>query len=586
MAIGTDFAISAAKAITYTGTAHGVAAAGYHTVIAFHRWLQDLADDAVASGDDLLDITNLTPSDRSTDNIITLINGYNIDQDVSEHLYDGSIIQAGGDDVWDGLVVIAAEGMDLQILQEGVTLVDPFWNTIPNGESTKGLNRDVANGISHRFMLKVKTGGTAIDGQRIVGNTRQTGFTYSEFKINGTANGNNVLALSYAVDLNDTVDASGLTGITNVTEGYVLLDIKGDLVVDEPFYSEWNTDGNSSKAFYERMKWLTMEGTATTLYGLPGEDFRGITHKLTIASGTGTWAGAEALSWSGGTGQLLAVDDTDGTTPTALWMQILTGVAPTSGVVTGGTSSATATVNAAAEKTLSTPFCGSSTGSALIGAYGFGMEAVDAGASDLFTDLDGNTIQPPNNVTFTVDGTVSGEDRVLVGPKGAGTTLQSGQFLLDTAVTGASTDVIVKVGTETPGTGTDSETNTPTTGSIRIQRDSDGVYEYVTYTGYTVQASTMTFTGCSGVPVAAIDQEVYISYIDKLADASNATFTVVAAGTRDLFIRVRDGGTAGDLEGIKTFETTGALIASNSSATVIRTNDGQPSEVLYSTYDV
>ncbi len=45
MAIGTEFAISVGKAITYTGTAHGVAGATYWTVLEFHRWLQDLADD-------------------------------------------------------------------------------------------------------------------------------------------------------------------------------------------------------------------------------------------------------------------------------------------------------------------------------------------------------------------------------------------------------------------------------------------------------------------------------------------------------------------------------------------------------------
>lgn len=581
MAIGTDFAVSAAKAITYTGTAHGVAAAGYYPVIEFHRWLQDLADDAVASGDDLLDITDETPSDRSTDNIITLINGYNIDQTVSEHLYDGSIIQGtiGVDrQVWDGLVVIANEGMDLQILQEGISITTPFWNTIPNGETTKGLNRDVANGISHRFMLLVHdfaADGGDIDGRRLIGTTRQTGFTYSEFKINGTSNGNNVLALTYATDLNDTTDASTRTEIDNSTEGFALLDINVN-GADEEYYSEWNKHTYTINEFYERMKYITSEGTSVTLYGIPGEDFRGITHELAISSGTGTWgtppAQDEELTWTGGTGRLLAVDDLTGTASTRLWMQILTGTAPSSGTVTGTTSGATAVISGSTERVVSTPFCGSSTGSALIGAYGFGMEVSDTGASDLFTDLGTNVITPPNNVSFTVDGVVIGEDRVLVGPESGGE-LDTGQFLLSTAVTGASTNVIVKVGTETPGTGTDSETNTPATGSIRIQRDSDGVYEKVDYTGYTVQASTMTFTGCTGVPVAAVDQEVYISYIDKLATATSEAFSVVASGTRNLFIRVRDGGTAGDLEGIKTFETTGSLSNADSSTTVIRTSD-------------
>ena len=81
--------------IRYIGGDHG-ASPTYATVIELHRFLQDLADDASFVGDDELDITVVTPSDRSTDNIITLINGYNIDDNAAEHLYDGSIIQAGG----------------------------------------------------------------------------------------------------------------------------------------------------------------------------------------------------------------------------------------------------------------------------------------------------------------------------------------------------------------------------------------------------------------------------------------------------------------------------------------------------------
>ena len=46
MAIADDFAVSAAGAITYVGAAHGAAGAGYYTTIEFHRWLQDIADDA------------------------------------------------------------------------------------------------------------------------------------------------------------------------------------------------------------------------------------------------------------------------------------------------------------------------------------------------------------------------------------------------------------------------------------------------------------------------------------------------------------------------------------------------------------
>ena len=56
MAIGDDFSIAANGDIRYTGTVVN------YTVIAFHRWLGDLMDDAQASGNDILDITDATAS--------------------------------------------------------------------------------------------------------------------------------------------------------------------------------------------------------------------------------------------------------------------------------------------------------------------------------------------------------------------------------------------------------------------------------------------------------------------------------------------------------------------------------------------
>ena len=146
------------------------------------------------------------------------------------------------------------------------------------------------------------------------------------------------------------------------------------------------------------MKWLTecasgsSDGTANgTLYGLNGNLFRGITHEIPLNSGSQSvtdFSAFEPVSWTGGTGQMLAVDDVNAATK--MWIQILTGVAPTAGsiTITGGTSGATIdTSGASVEKTVSAPFCGASTGSALIGAYGFGMETADTSASDLFLDL-------------------------------------------------------------------------------------------------------------------------------------------------------------------------------------------------------
>ena len=563
MAIADDISIAANGDIRYTGAAHGAAGAGYYTVIEFHRFLQDKADDAVASGDDLLDITDSTPSERATDNYITLINSYNIDQTLSEHLYDGTVVQAGGDEVWDGLVVIANEGIDLQIIQDGAQIANDFWNTIPNGETEKGLNRDVANGIAQRFMLKVRDAGADIDGKRLIGTTRVIGKTFSEFKINGTARGNNVLALTFADDNNDTEDASGWSTITN-TEGYRAIDVNND-TTDEYFYSEWNRDTYTMNQLYTRLKYLTRGEAANvgTIYGIDAKIFRGITHELSGTQASGTFVQPEEISWTGGTGQLLAIDST--TAGTKIWMQILTGVAPTSGTVTGN-GGATFTVSGSAEKPISTPFCGQSTGTAIIGSYGFGIEYADLSASDLLTALDGNQYQPPNNVTFSVGGLVIGEDRVLVGPDNSG--LEVGQFVLNAGITSGQASITVTDGTELAGTGENSATDTPNSGTIRILGD-DGIYYSVTYTGFTTGTDTMTFTGCTGAPDASISNNVFISYIDKLATSTTESFTVVYAADRDLFIRVRDGGASP----IKTFETSGTLGSGGGSTTAIRTSD-------------
>jgi len=614
MAIADRIGINASGVIYYDSAAgandHTTATAEYFTVIELHRFLQDLADDASASGDDLIDITSETPSDRSTDNIITIKTGYDFDDGtvgggdpIWEHLYDGSIIIEDTGQIFDGLVVIANEGMDLQIIQNGSVLTDDWWNSVPDGETagSHGLNRDSANGISHRFMLEVVDNtGTAIDGRRIVGITREVGKTYSEFKVNGTARGNNVLALTYSDDLNDSTDASGRTAIVNNTYGYASLDIDGD-GSGEPYYSEWDLASFSSKEFYERMKWLTAceSGTtnttpnSTTMYGLDGNLFRGVTHELSGSQASGTFGTAsssdtgqpEAISWTGGTGQLLAVDDTG--SATTIWMQLLTGSAPNSGTVTGGTSGATFTVSGQTELAVPAPFCGVSTGTALIGGFGFGIETTDTTASDIFTDLDGTTNFPPNNVTFSVNGVVTGEDRILVGPA-SGSVLREDQMQVATseaitvttgsvssATSGAGT-VVMSSNTETIGTGQPSGTDTPSSGTIRVL-DDNGVFQIVNYTGYTAGSGTMTFTGCtaSGSWSAAVSNNSFISYIDKLAASDPESFTVVysSGNPRSLFIRVRDGGTAGDNEGIKTFESTGTLGSAGGSSTVIRTSD-------------
>jgi hypothetical protein len=704
MAIADDFSISATGDIRYTGTGSN------YSVISFHRWLGDLMDDAQASGNDILDITDATASERSTDNIITLNSPYNIDNTAAQHLYDGSIIQDSGNTIYDGIVCFSAPGTYLQIIQNGRPASPNFWTT--------GLNADANNGISHRFMIKVRTGGADIDGRRILGQTRVFNQTYSEFRINGTSRGNNVLALTYATDLNNQTSeptVEGWTGITN-TQGYRLLDVDNDGFT-EPYYSEWNKDIYTINQLYERTKWLSRtsteedgySGTATDypvgdgtttrqaqsfrngpvpqnltrviarlkkfgtptgnltanlyaisgthgstavptssalatsvtfdvsqlttsylqyeiafntqynmiadgyyaisfeysggnasnyvqisgsstgshagnkssfagswtaqasedlwfkcfasplLYGITGEVFRGITHEIELDGPSGTFSSWAPVSWPSGTGQMLAINST--TAPSKMWIQLLTGVAPIDNqIITDGYTSATATVNVTVtERALSFPFIGASTGSAIIGSYGLGIETSDLTASDRLFDLNNTSRVPPNNVSFTVSGLVSGEDRVLVGP-GNGGLLHTNQLSLSTPLTGGAETAVV-VSTTIP-------LDTPSSGTIRVQLNS-GIYRRLAYSSFLGSTFTLTastdFTGDN----ASAANNVFISYIDKVASATSESFTVVFQSTRSLFVRVRDGGASP----IKTFETTASLGSGGGSATAIRTSD-------------
>jgi hypothetical protein len=138
--VDADWSITRSNGnIRYIGDDHGGASPSYATVIEFHRALQDFADDASSVGDDELAITDENPSDRSTDNIITLLGNYNIDATAAEHLYDGSIIQNGGDEIYDGFVNFG-NATQIQIHQNGAVLADDWWNS--NG----GLNSDSAAG--------------------------------------------------------------------------------------------------------------------------------------------------------------------------------------------------------------------------------------------------------------------------------------------------------------------------------------------------------------------------------------------------------------------------------------------------------
>jgi len=562
--VATDWSITRSTGnIRYVGDLHGGASPSYCTVIELHRELQNFADNATSSGDDQLDITDANPSQRSTDNIITLINGYNIDDASAEYLYDGSIIQSGGDVIYDG-VVNFGNAATLQVIQDGAVLTNDYWNEAAH----KAATGDAASGISHRFLVKVRTGGADIDGRRLIGLSRTYGNTYSEFSINGSTRGNNVLALSEGTDLNNGTALGTVAGYTSVTftEGYQQIDITGD-GADEDYYVQWDKGTQTINDTYERVKYLTRDGTSDTLFGLNGLLFRGITHELDLSgtsSGTFDAAGFEPVSWTGGTGQMLAVDNATAGSATKMWIQLLTGTAPSSGtLITAGTSGATVTTTGSAtERDVPTvSVLGVSTGSAIIGAFGVGFDPNDVTANDDFTDLTGTLREPPNNVTFTVSGVVATEDTILVASStGVGsTTIDTAQLSLNTTLSGA-TETSVVVTTAIPS-------DTPSSGTIRIQTDA-GLYRRVAYTSFSGSTFTIASTDFSSDNATSANN-VFISYIDKVAASTSETFTVVYNADRELVVKVRDGGVTPIVE----FLSPATLGSGGGSSAAIRTSD-------------
>lgn len=552
MAIEDDFTVAVTGDIRWTSGSN-------YTVVELHRFLGDLADDEQAAGDDLVDITSPTPSVREgTDNFVSLNSPYNIDDTTAEHLYDGSIVQDNGDTIYDGIVNYGNAGVYIEIHQDEALIAPNFWTT--------GINADAALGISHRFLVKVRDTGADIDGRRLIGTTREFNYTYYEFKINGTNRGNNTLALSNTDDLNNqTAEGTVLTwtGITN-TEGFRELDVDNDST-DEPYYSEWNTNQptRSINDFYERMKWIQRRGSTTDNYGIFGDLFRGVTHEVEVTGiASGPFDAVEELTWTEATvvsaGIMVAIDSVSA--PTKLWFQLISGIAPTdSTTLTGTSSSATVDVDTTVtERTIATPWCGISTGTALIGAYGFGVEPADLAVNDSLIDLDNQTNNPPNNVTFTVYGLSSGEDRLLVTNDDTG--LDYDQLTLLTDLD-AVDEIAIVCTTAIP-------TDTPASGILRIQLNT-GIYRYQAYTSYTSATFTIASSDYTGANEASQPRDIFVGYIDKLAAAGDESFTTVYDAPRTMFCRARWGGASP----IKTAETTGALGTTGGSATINRLPD-------------
>lgn len=325
-----------------------------YTTLELHAWLQDLADNPAAAGDDLVSILGTNPSElagkrnASRPMALTLLPSINVNDATAQWFKFGSIEQASGNDLYTGLKVIGSlvSSSPIYILQNNAKITK-YW-----------ADSDV--NTAFQILVKAKASGTLIDSGNVTVFSRKYGQTYSHFDANLAAGGEQAAALSTAVDGN--VDAGTMT--PTVCAGYFSTAIGGTATPGTQkitlAYGDTTQDlggGQGSKLHkgtitldgsitlaqaYQALMWACSESSTITFNSVPGWRYRvlpGQTYAENIAAPFGTFAGGKwfvAQGWwltgvmaaDSKNYQLISHDGTTEVPPTAVSIQV-------SGVVSG-----------------------------------------------------------------------------------------------------------------------------------------------------------------------------------------------------------------------------------------------------------
>jgi len=284
MAIGTDFSVSA------TGDIRHVSGSTVYSVLELHQWLQDLADDGAATGNDLLDILQPVPSkldgprDAAVASRLNLLTSgsviFNIDDTAAQYINFGSIKQSSAATQYSGLKTIGTivAASPIYVVQNG-SKITTFWS---NGHI--------------QIMVKVKTGGSYIDSGNITAYSRKWYQTYSHFDVTLSAGGESNAALATAIDTNillTELQAAALSTKCAVTFGDTTQDLGNGN--GPKAYKGTITLSNSCtlQEAYQYLQYLTRESSAATLNGIPGWRYRVLNGAYTEipAAPFGTFAG-------------------------------------------------------------------------------------------------------------------------------------------------------------------------------------------------------------------------------------------------------------------------------------------------------
>lgn len=336
-------AINAADfSIATNGDIRSVAGTQVHTTLELHAFLQDLADNASASGDDNVSILGSNPSElagkrnASRPMALTLLPSINIDDATAQRFNFGSVEQQSGAVLYTGVKTIGSvvAASPVYLVQNSAKLTK-FWG---NGHI--------------QILVKAKAGGLLIDSGNLTAYSRKYGQTYSHFDGNLAAGSEQSFALGTAIDSN--VDAATVTptiaaswfataiGGTGGTTPKIALAF-GDTTQDlgngnggKLYKGTITLDGTLTLAqAYQALMWACSEDSTITINSIPGWRYRllNAAYSENVAAPFGSFAGGKFFVAQGWwlTGvqaadsknyQLVAHDGTTQTPPTSVQVQV------------------------------------------------------------------------------------------------------------------------------------------------------------------------------------------------------------------------------------------------------------------------
>lgn len=279
-----------------------------YSTLELHAWLQDLADNPTASGDDAVSILGGNPSElagkrnASRPMALTLLPSYNINDSTSRWFNFGSIEQNSGNDLYTGLKVIGSlvDNSTIYILQNN-TKITKYWS-------------DADINTSFQILVKAKAAGTLIDSGDITVYSRKYGQAYSHFDVNLSAGSEQAAALSTSVDTNintavmtpavcasyfsSAIGGTATPGTQKITLAFG--DTTQDLGGGQGSKLHKGTitlDGTISVAqAYQALQWACSESSTITFNSIPGWRYRvlpGQTYAENIEAPFGSFAGGK-----------------------------------------------------------------------------------------------------------------------------------------------------------------------------------------------------------------------------------------------------------------------------------------------------